>query len=442
MLALTRPHRQALATLAMIAVTVVPTVYVGITAWRINRPGHIRDVEIEIGRSIGLQVTLESVRYPKPGEVVYVGMVLRQEEPRRGGLSEIARAKAVRLRRSGDELTLETEGLALRAAGPKQAMAQVGAILSGVGNGAYRQVSLAAPSCTVDLGGSSVKSLTFDLRDLAATFRNDPKIPGLSASYRLLDKGTGTRCELTLVRDRKAEAVETTVAIKTMEGLPLPARVFDAFFDSADWLGGSAKVQGGLTLKQVGSADWQAEFSGDLIDVDLKTLFETRFPRHRMTGLAHLTLKIAKWQNRHGQGFGWSTVEGELTAGAGTIGADLLSALANEMKFRAARRIELRNPDVAFNALGFTFALTSNGEITLGGGFRNQFAPDDILVANDRPMFKAPSGVANVRGLLKTLFPAAADTLVPLTPDSQLVSKYLPLPPGIAAATLKRLGAN
>ena len=65
MLPLTRPHRQALATLAMVACTVVPTVYVGFTAWRINRPGHIRDVEIEIGRSIGLQVTVESVRYPK-----------------------------------------------------------------------------------------------------------------------------------------------------------------------------------------------------------------------------------------------------------------------------------------------------------------------------------------------------------------------------------------
>ena len=212
-------------------------------------------------------------------------------------------------------------------------MAQVGALLSGAGQGAYRRVSLAAPSCKIDLG----KGLGFDLRDLAATFQADPRAPGLSASYRLLDDGGSTRCELTLTRDRKAEAVETVVAFKTMEGLPLPARVLDAFFDSGDWLGRSARVQGALTLRQVGSADWQAEFGGDLIDVDLKTLFERRFPRHRMSGLAHVAIKGARWSNRPGQGFGWANVEGELTVGQGSIGLDLLQALDAEMKFRTAR---------------------------------------------------------------------------------------------------------
>lgn len=436
MLPLTRPHRQSLATLTLALVTIAPTVYVGLTAWRIHRPGHVRDVEVEIGRSIGLQVTLDGVRYPRPGEVVYQGIVLRQDEPRRGGLTEIARAKSIRLRKNGRDLALEADGLTVRAAGPRQAMAQVGTLLGGVGvgDGSFRQVSLAAPSCTVDLG----TGLAFELRDVAAAFQNDQKAPGLSASYRLVEGGGGTRCELTLTRDRKAEAVETTVALRTMEGLPLPARVFDAFFDSAAWLGTGAKVQGGLTLRQAGSGDWQAEFSGDLIDVDLKTLFEKRFPDHRMTGLAHVALKNAAWSNRPGQGFGWSSAEGELSAGSGSIDFALLQSLAAEMKFRPARRIEGRQPDVAFNALGFTFGLTPDGEIAVGGGFRNQFAPDDILVANDRPLFKAPSGAANVRGLLKALFPSNPDTLAPVTPDSQLLSRFLPLPPAVAERAAQR----
>jgi hypothetical protein len=442
MLPLTRPHRQALVTLAMGVLTVVPTVYVAFTAWRIGRPGHIRDVEIEIGRSIGLQVTLEGVRYPRPGEVVYQGMVLRQDEPRRGTQVEIARAKTVRLRKSGRELALETDGLTLRAAGPRQAMAQVGTLLGGVGDGAYRQVSLAAPSCTVDLGGGSARGLKFELKDVAATFQNDSRAPGLSASYRLVDAGGSTRCELSLTRDRKAEAVETTVSLKTMEGVPLPARVFDAFFESGDWLGNAARVQGALTLRQAGSSDWQAEFSGELFDVDLKTLFERRFPRHQMTGLAHVVIKAATWANRPGQGFGWAAAEGELTTGSGTIGLDLIHALASEMRFRPSPRINPRQPELAFSSLGFTFALTSNGDIQLGGGFRNQFAPDDILVANDQPRLKAPSGAANVRGLLKTLFPSNADTLAPVTADSQLLSRFLPLPPAVASRGGRGLGAN
>ncbi len=438
MLTLTRPQRQALVTLVMVGATVVPTIYVGVTAWRINRPGHVRDVEAEIGRSIGLQVTLEGVRYPRPGEVVYQGVVLRQDEPRRGGLVEVARAKSIRLHRGSSELTLEADGLALRAGGPRQAMAQVGALLSGAGQGSYRRVSLAAPSARVDLGDG----LAFDLRDLAATYQADPRAPGLSASYRLLDRGGSTRCELTLTRDRKAEAVETVVAFRTMEGLPLPARVLDGFFRSADWLGASARVQGALTLRQSGSSDWQAEFAGDLIDVDLKTLFERRFPSHRMNGLAHVAIKGAKWANRPGQGFGWANVEGELTVGQGSIGVDLLRSLVTEMKFHPARAINIRQPDVPFGALGFTFALTPDGEIALGGGFRNQFAPDDILVANDRPLFKAPSGAANVRGLLKTLYPTAAENLAPATAETQLLSRFLPLPPSVAARGPAQLGGN
>ena len=82
MFPLTRPFRQGVATAALFVFTVVPTALVGIHAWRINRPGHIRDVEIELGRQLGIQVSLEGVRYPRPGEVVYRGIVLRHEEPR------------------------------------------------------------------------------------------------------------------------------------------------------------------------------------------------------------------------------------------------------------------------------------------------------------------------------------------------------------------------
>jgi hypothetical protein len=73
MVPVNRPMRQALATLALFLSTVVPTAWIAAIAWRINRPGHIRDVEIELGGRLGLQVTLQGVRYPRPGKVVYRG---------------------------------------------------------------------------------------------------------------------------------------------------------------------------------------------------------------------------------------------------------------------------------------------------------------------------------------------------------------------------------
>ena len=115
----------------------------------------------------------------------------------------------------------------------------------------------------------------------------------MRASYRVVaDGASGTRCELTLTRDRKAEPVRTTLAFKTMEGLPLPARVLDPFFDSAGWLGPDARVDGALTLRQDGAKDWEAEFQGNLLDIDLAELVGRRFPNHRLRGKARLAGRL------------------------------------------------------------------------------------------------------------------------------------------------------
>src|SRR3954467_2537823 len=107
MLSLTRPNRQVLATLALLAFSVAPTVYVGWKAWRVNRPEYLREVEREIGQGLGLRVALGAVAYPRPGGGVYGGVVLWQEEPRPRGWTEVARADVVRLGRGPGALTLQ-----------------------------------------------------------------------------------------------------------------------------------------------------------------------------------------------------------------------------------------------------------------------------------------------------------------------------------------------
>lgn len=443
MFPLTRPYRQAAATLALVALTVAPTLYVTSTAWKIRRPGHRHDVEAEIGRLLGLQVTLEAVSYPRPGEVVYQGVVLRHEEPRRKGLTELARADALRLRRGDHELTLEADGLTVRAESPRQAMAEVGAFLQRSGDAAYERVSLSAPTCDLDLGAGVPP---YRLREVVGNFAADPGAPTVRASYRVVSKGSSTRCELTLTRDRKAEPVRTTLALKTMEGLPLPARVLDPFFDAAAWLGPEARVDGALTLRQDGAKDWEAEFQGNLLDIDLSELVGRRFPSHRLRGRARLALASARWADRPGQGYGWVEAQGELSAGPGLIGSGLLHALNREMKFRTspriARTLSAGQADLDFRALAFSFTMSGDGEIRIGGGLGNEYADDVVLVGPTAPMAYAPQGAANVRGLIKTLVPVTAvntGALVPLTEKSRMLL-CLPVPPDLAAS--KPIGGN
>src|SRR5262249_9772157 len=182
--------------------------------------------------------------------------------------------------------------------------------------------------------------------------------PTLRLAYRLAESGAGTRCELTLGRDRSAETVRTTLLFKTIEGVPLPARVLDVLFDSGDWLGARAKVEGTLALGQRGAGEWEAEFQGKLIDVDLATLVGRRFPRHRLAGPARVAIHSARWGERPGQGPGWIEAQGELLATQGSIGIDLCNALAREMRFRLAprlARVDPRKAEIEFRSLGMAF---------------------------------------------------------------------------------------
>ena len=275
MFPLTRPVRQGLATAMLLGLTVLPTVLVAVWAWRINRPGHIRDVEIELGRQLGLQVTLEGVRYPKPGEVIYDHIVLRQEEPRRKELTEIARAAQVRLVRNERELTLHAAGLKFSGDSPRETLAQVGAFIQRSGSIPFDRIHLASPTCELDLAR---EGLHFQVQDVAGEFISDRAQPTLRVAYRLADSGGGTRCELSLKRDRLTDPVGTTLVLKSLQGRPLPARVFDVFFDSAQWLGPRATIEGTLSLAQAGARDWEADFQGNLIDLDLATLLGKAFP--------------------------------------------------------------------------------------------------------------------------------------------------------------------
>jgi hypothetical protein len=282
---------------------------------------------------------------------------------------------------------------------------------------------------------------------VAGEFLVDPAAPAVKLAYRISGEGAGTRCELALTRDRRTEQLETSLIFKTVEGLPLPARVLDVFFDAADWLGTDAKVEGTVSLRQAGSRDWEADFQGELLGVDLGKLVGRRFPRHRLSGRARVAIQQARWGQRPTQGFGWLDVKGELSAGQGSIGIDLIEALAREMKFRRSQRLvnlDARKTEVDFRAMGLSFAMQSSGEIQIAGALGTEFPPDAVLAGATTSLLSAPQGTASVHGLIKTLFPisqAGSGVLVPLTAESQVLLS-LPVPPGPVATSRRVLDGN
>lgn len=431
MFTINRPQRQAVATVALLLFTVLPTGYVAWTAWWINRPAHRQEIENELGRRLGVRVKVASVKHPKPGEDVLRHVVCRQEEPRGKAGRELAQADVVRIGRDGRDLTLTIDELKLAGDSPRQAMDQVSALLQRAGGDTVGRISLSARECVLALGSDS--RLKYRFRDLIAISEAKAAAPTIRVSYRVPEEGFSTRCEATLVRDRRADPVRTTLTFKSMEGLPLPARVLEPFFDTAEWLGRSAHVEGSLSLSQEGGNDWEAQFQGTLHDVDLSALVGRRFPDHRLTGLARIKLSRAVWAQRPGgQGLGWVEVEGELTSGPGLVSSGLVQALKTEMKFRLPARLEGRRADLPFQNLGLTFQMMPDGELKLDGGLGSAYPPGAVIVDANHvaPLAYAPEGAANVRGLIRTLFPTSGADPAALVPDTaeSRVLHYLPAP--------------
>jgi hypothetical protein len=434
MVSLTRPRRQLLATLALLAFTVAPTGFVATTAWTVNRADYPREVESDLARRLGLFVQLDRVSYPRPGTVLYRGVVLRQEEPGRkdSRRAEVARAESLELRRDGDELTLQVDGLRLRGPSPKGALTQVVTLLQRIGGSSeFRRINLAAHSCEIDLGTSG---LSYSLRDLAGTLEVDSSRSTITAGYRIVrDDDAAPRCELTLTRDRKADPTRTTLAFKTAEGEAVPANVLDPFFLATENLGESAKLDGELVLEQSGAGDWEASFKGNLLDVELASVVNQLAPEHRLSGRARVAIESARWGDRPGRGMGWIEAKGDLLAGKGTIGVSLLHALKTQMHFKVADRAESRRDALDFDRLGLSFHIDSSAEIRIGGGLGDEYLGDAILMQGQRsaPLVRAPDGVANVHGLARALGTEALsrpDLLTPGTAESQFLQRSLPAP--------------
>ncbi len=438
MLTLSRPHRQVLATMAVAVFLVAPTLYVAVMAWRVNQPSHVREVEHEAGVTLGLRVSLTGVRYPSPGVVAFRGVALKPDDAGRKtskNHAELARAEAIRLRRDGRRLTLEADGLSIRdAQGPEHLLDQLARTLQKLGAGPeWDEVSLLAPTCRLDLGPAIPG---YKLKDVAWTYRTDDDSSRLTASYRVVvEDGPAPRCELTLKRARRSDTLHTTLMVRSTDGDPLPARVLAPFFDAEDWLGPHARVDGTLVLHQAGTADWEAEFRGNVDQVDLATVAGRIAPGHRLGGMARIEVESARWADQPGRGPGWVEARGTiLSTTRGTIGTALLAALQGQLGFRVADAPDPSPPLQEFQALGLAFAFGPDGTIRLDGALGGSYQPDTVLVhgRSFAPMAFAPEASATVPGLIRTLAlhnSARPDLMIPARMESLLIQRYLPAPP-------------
>jgi hypothetical protein len=440
-ISINRLYRQIIATVFVATALILPTCGMLWWAWTLNRPGHVRDVEVRLSKMLGMQVGLEAVRYPRPGEMVLMHPVFRQEEPRGKIFREVARARYMVVREEGEQVFVEASEMTLMADHAESAMSRLGSLLQKTptdGETATR-LNFSVDTCHLLIDESAAgKPSESRWQQVAGWLENRPDQAIIQASGWSSTGPKPSRCELKLARRRSGEKATTSIEIATMEGPPLPATIADPVFDATGWLGEKSLIQGQFRFTQIENAPWQAEFSGTLDQIDLSKAVTGRFGPHRISATGRINLTKALWGDRPGQGSGWKEIEGDLTAGPGTVSHGMLLSMGQQMKFRIVPEwIRASKPGeiVEFGSLGLQFSLTEDGLVKFSGACGPDFGRDVVATSGGkdrpRPIVAAPQGIVTVRGLIKTLFPvdfAQADFLVPSTRASQALQRYLPMP--------------
>jgi hypothetical protein len=434
--------RRVLATFVLVIASICPVVVVAVSVWSLTRPGHLRDVEVEVSRLLEADVSIRSVRHPKPGVDDYRGVLVRA---RPGAKSEFTLERPLQIGRL--VVTRENATILLRAEDLQVPCEELDHLVEFVDLLAHylgpntQRLSLHAPTATLVYPQDEAR--TFALDDVALVLNRRDRGEHTSLSFRLNSPEAPSRHELTLVRDQKANHTVCEVRLETMEG-GLPLGQLGLFSQAVDWLGERAKLQGTLLFSRCNSGgEWDVLFRGRILDIAFDRLITGHFSHHEITGMATLEIAHARWAGLPGhQGRGWVEVEGELRSGPGTMGLEFMNALAREMRFEVDRdAVQGALANVRFESLGLRFRLTSDGQLRLVGSPTPGLPPQTVGVdAAHAPFLRAPNGLANVRGLWNVLFPQSDEVLVPATAESQ-VMRHLPLPTE-SAGTRTSIQAN
>ena len=403
------------------ALGVVPTALV--LAWCVawNLPWHARAEADRLGRLLALRVSIQKLRHPRPGAVLYEGVELADPETGEVVLS-------CRSIRAGWKTTDNAEGASerslvlivskaqLQAGRMDRARRLVERLIACGSGGPPPDVRLLAGD--VELPGTDGVPT---LRDVEGGIESLPEGVQAWLSFRLPGDPTPEPARLRVARNRQLTPPATGFELFTGD-TPLPCSLLALVGLPVEPLAERARFHGYIWANETPDG-WQGELAGQLLDVDLDRLVTDRFP-HKLGGTAEVTLTRARFSRGRLVEAG-----GTLRAGPGTVGRSLVESAAEPLGLLAERLPINAADELPYEQLAFSFAIDSAGLV-----LRGQCEPGDdsrsgvILSARYGPLLAESSDQPRpVAGLLRALVPAD-EVQVPATLQTDWLSRRLPLP--------------
>lgn len=227
---------------------------------------------------------------------------------------------------------------------------------------------------------------------------------------------------LRLARQRQGSEMIWALAVQTGD-VALPGDLLTPVFDAVSWLGPRASFRGNLWARQ-SAAGWHGEATGEIVDIDLAQLVQSRFPHH-LTGDAALRIERLRFDaNRV------TEVAGTITAGPGTIGRSLVAAGAQHLELAAPSSAPLESV-VPYVRLAADFVIDPSGlRLTGRVGHDGRGA---LLVDGQRVLWQQPDRQPQPTAALVRMLVPHGGVQAPYTRQSDWLLRALPLPPPVPA---------
>ena len=414
--------RQRICVAAFLLFCVLPAAL--ILLWGITRhwPGYVAAEARRLGRQLGLRVSLEGLKYLRPGAVLYQGLHLAN--PETGETLLRCRVLEANYSHATDAEGRRKPALVLLASQPEIEAAGLARLwrlvrqpLQCEGGAADCDVRLAAADLTLKSAQGAVT-----LTDVQGSIEMLSGGSQAHLAFRLAGADMPQPARVRIVRNRQISPPASGLEIDTGGG-SLPCTLLALGLPELSALGPDARFRGYIWANETAghsAGAWDGEVTGQLSRVDLGQLVSERFP-HRLSGTAQLSIQSARFYRGR-----LEEATGTLTAGPGVISRSLVDAAAVKLTLQKGAAPVAQGDMLPYQELSLAALLDSSGLRLQGRCATGD--PGTVLSDGRRRLLGEPLVQPQpVVAVLQTLLPAS-EVQVPATRQTDWLVRHLPVP--------------
>ncbi len=385
------------------ALALLPTL--SVLAWTASHylPGEIDRHRRQLSAQLGLQVEIDSVSHPRPGQTLYEA--LRLIDPDSGRI--VFACRTLEAGRRDNDLVLiastpemEVEGLTdlWRIVARKLRMDSLG-----------QRPALRFFAQQLTLHGEDNAQTITEVMGQIGPVANKTGSTAATLRYRIAGNAPSQPAWITVGRKVSGGVAVSHLNLNTQE-TQLPLSLLRPLLPAVANLGQEALFRGSIWAEQT-SDGWSGELVGELAQVDLNRLVTENFP-HKLSGTASVMLQDARFkQGRLLQ------ASGTLTAGPGVVEKSLLAAGGRWLGLKSAALGSRRF--IPYDRLAARFQVD---------GSNLHIQPAALISSASGPLLSQTSKQPQpLLGLVRMLVPQN-ETHVPATRETDWLLAHLPLP--------------